>query len=46
VPAASCTIQVTFAPTAAGSASGSVTITDNAGTQTVGLGGGRSAEAD
>jgi hypothetical protein len=45
-PAASCTIQVTFAPTAAGSASGSVTITDNAGTQTVGLIGGRSAEAD
>src|SRR5467141_3693605 len=45
-PAASCTIQVTFAPTAAGSASGSVTITDNAGTQTVGLTGGRSAEPD
>jgi len=45
-PAASCTIQVTFAPTAAGSASGSVTITDNAGTQTVGLIGGRSAEPD
>src|SRR6266403_529737 len=45
-PAASCTIQVTFAPSAAGSASGSVTITDNAGTQTVGLIGGRSAEAD
>ena len=45
-PAASCIIQVTFAPSAAGSASGSVTITDNAGTQTVGLIGGRSAEAD
>ena len=45
-PTASCTIQVTFAPTAAGSASGSVTITDNAGTQTVGLAGGRSAEPD
>jgi sugar lactone lactonase YvrE len=45
-PAASCTIQVTFAPTAAGSASGIVTITDNAGTQTVGLTGGRRAEPD
>src|SRR6267143_1645082 len=45
-PAASCIIQVTFAPSAAGSASGSVTITDNAGIQTVGLVGGRSAESD
>src|SRR5205807_5938515 len=36
-PAASCTIQVTFAPTVAGPASGSVTITDNAGTQSVSL---------
>jgi hypothetical protein len=45
-PAASCIIQVTFAPTAAGTASGSVTITDDAGTQTVGLIGGRSAESD
>jgi hypothetical protein len=38
-PAASCTIQVAFAPTAVGTASGSVTITDNAGTQTVTLSG-------
>jgi sugar lactone lactonase YvrE len=45
-PAASCTIQVTFAPTAAGSASGAVTITHNAGTQTVGLTAGGSAEGD
>jgi hypothetical protein len=36
-PAASCTIQVTFAPAAAGPASGAVTITDNAGTQSVSL---------
>jgi len=36
-PAASCTIQVTFAPTVAGPASGAVTITDNAGTQSVSL---------
>jgi sugar lactone lactonase YvrE len=36
-PATSCTIQVSFAPTGSGSASGAVTITDNAGTQTVGL---------
>jgi hypothetical protein len=34
-PAASCTISVTFSPTAVGSASGTLTITDNAGTQTV-----------
>jgi hypothetical protein len=36
-PLASCTIQVSFTPTVAGSASGTLTITDNAGTQTVGL---------
>src|SRR6267143_1889177 len=42
-PAASCTIQVTFAPTVVGSASGTVTITDNAGTQTVSLIGSGSA---
>jgi hypothetical protein len=34
-PGASCTIQVTFSPTILGSASGTVVITDNAGTQTV-----------
>jgi hypothetical protein len=38
-PAASCTIQVSFAPTLVGSVSGSVTITDNAGTQRVTLSG-------
>jgi hypothetical protein len=43
VPAASCTIQVSFAPTVVGAASGSVTITDNAGTQTVTLSGSGSA---
>ena len=42
-PAASCTIQVTFAPTVVGSASGTATITDNAGTQTVSLIGSGSA---
>ncbi len=42
-PAASCTIQVSFAPTVVGAASGSVTITDNAGTQTVTLSGSGSA---
>ena len=42
-PTASCSIQVSFAPTAVGSASGSVTITDDAGTQTVGLTGRGSA---
>ena len=36
---ASCTIQVSFTPTAIGSASGSLTITDDAGTQTVSLSG-------
>jgi hypothetical protein len=35
----SCTIQVSFAPTALGSATGSLTIVDNAGTQTVPLSG-------
>ncbi len=39
VPAASCTIMVSFAPTATGSASGTLTIMDNAGTQTVTLSG-------
>jgi sugar lactone lactonase YvrE len=38
-PAASCTIQVMFTPTAVGSASGTLTITDNAGAQTVALSG-------
>jgi hypothetical protein len=42
-PAASCTIQVSFAPTVVGAASGRVTITDNAGTQTVTLSGSGSA---
>ena len=45
-PAAQCTIWVTFTPSAAGSVSGAVTITDNAGTQTVGLTGGVSDEGD
>jgi sugar lactone lactonase YvrE len=35
----SCTIQVTFTPTALGSASGALSIADNAGTQTVTLSG-------
>ncbi len=35
----SCTISVTFSPAVTGSAGGSVTITDNAGTQTVSLSG-------
>jgi hypothetical protein len=42
-PGGSCTIQVTFAPTVVGSASGTITITDDAGTQTVGLSGNGSA---
>jgi hypothetical protein len=42
-PAASCTIQVTFSPSVVGTASGSITITDNAGTQTVTLSGTGSA---
>ncbi|HTT41381.1 MAG TPA: choice-of-anchor D domain-containing protein [Burkholderiales bacterium] len=43
VPGASCTIAVSFAPTVVGSASGTVTIADNAGIQTVGLTGTASA---
>jgi hypothetical protein len=43
-PAASCTIQVSFAPpTVVATAAGSITITDNAGTQTVTLSGSGSA---
>ena len=42
-PGSTCTISVTFSPTAIGAASGSVTITDNAGTQTVALTGNGSA---
>jgi hypothetical protein len=42
-PAASCAIQVSFAPILVGAASGSITITDNAGTQTVALSGTGSA---
>ena len=42
-PAASCTIQVSFTPTVVGAASGSVTITNNAGTQKVTLSGSGSA---
>ncbi len=38
-PGTSCTIQVSFTPTSVGSASGSVTITGNAGTQSVRLSG-------
>jgi hypothetical protein len=37
VPGASCAVLVSFAPTAIGSASGTLTIADNAGTQTVTL---------
>jgi hypothetical protein len=36
---ASCTIAVTFAPTVAGSVSGTLTLVDNVGTQTLGLSG-------
>jgi hypothetical protein len=36
-PASSCTIQVSFTPSGAGTASGTLTIVDNAGTQTVRL---------
>ena len=43
-PAGSCTISITFAPTAVGSATGAVTIADNAGAQTVGLTGTGSAQ--
>ena len=42
-PATSCTIQVSFTPTVVGTASGSVTITDNAGTQKATLSGTGSA---
>jgi len=35
----SCTVQVTFTPTVAGSAKGQLTFTDDAGTQRVGLSG-------
>ena len=38
-PGSSCTVQVSFTPAALGSATGSVVITDNAGTQTVNLSG-------
>ena len=38
-PGASCTISVTFSPIDAGSRSGMLTLTDNAGTQTVPLSG-------
>jgi hypothetical protein len=38
-PAASCTIAVVFSPTVAGPASGVLTITDNAGTQTANVSG-------
>ena len=40
---ASCTIQVTFTPLVVGSATGSITITDDAGTQVVALAGSGSA---
>jgi hypothetical protein len=36
-PGASCTVSVTFSPTAIGSASGTLTLADNAGTQSVHL---------
>ncbi len=42
-PAASCTIQVSFVPTLVGAVTGSIAITDNAGTQTVTLSGTGSA---
>ena len=42
-PAASCTISVSFTPTVVGSASGSVTIADDAGVQSVSLTGTGSA---
>jgi len=38
-PGDACTIQVSFTPTATGPAAGMLTITDNAGTQTVNLSG-------
>jgi sugar lactone lactonase YvrE len=43
-PGGSCTISVFFAPVAVGSFSGALTITDNAGTKTVGLTGSASAQ--
>jgi hypothetical protein len=42
-PTASCTIAVIFSPTVVGSASGVLTITDNAGTQTITVTGNGSA---
>ncbi|MGA2714444.1 MAG: choice-of-anchor D domain-containing protein [Bryobacteraceae bacterium] len=42
-PSASCTVSVSFTPTAVGSASGTLTFVDNAGTQTVSLTGTGSA---
>jgi hypothetical protein len=42
---ASCTISVTFTPTSAGSFTASLTISDNAGTQTVNLSGSRIADS-
>ena len=38
-PGASCTISVVFKPTAEGTASGAITLSDNAGTQTLALSG-------
>jgi len=38
-PGAACSIQVTFTPTGTGPAAGKLTITDNAGTETVNLSG-------
>jgi sugar lactone lactonase YvrE len=43
-PGASCTISVTFTPTAIGSFTGSLTIVDDAGTQTVALSGSGTAQ--
>jgi hypothetical protein len=43
-PGASCTISVTFAPTAIGSFTGTLTIVDDAGTQTVALTGSGTAQ--
>ncbi|HEU5457881.1 MAG TPA: choice-of-anchor D domain-containing protein [Terracidiphilus sp.] len=40
-----CQMTVTFAPTQAGAATGTLTVTDDAGTQTVGLGGTGAAAA-
>ena len=38
-PGGGCTVMLTFTPTATGTATGSLTFVDNAGTQTVGLSG-------